>query len=68
MPGEYFSPAELAARYGVSVAAVYNWNYTNSGPVYFRTGGDAGPVRYRLADVLKWEAERLARREREAGG
>jgi predicted DNA-binding transcriptional regulator AlpA len=65
MPGEYLSPAELADRYGVTLAAVYNWNYTGTGPSYFRTGGDAGPVRYRLADVLEWERERMARRSRE---
>jgi predicted DNA-binding transcriptional regulator AlpA len=65
MPGEHLSPVELAAREGVSLAAVYNWNYTGTGPAYFRTGGSAGPVRYRLQDVLAWERDRLAKRERE---
>lgn len=66
MPGEYLTTAELAARYGVTLAAVYNWNYTGTGPAYFRIGGDAGPVRYRLADVLSWERERIEQRGREA--
>lgn len=67
MPGEHLSPAELAAREGVSLAAVYSWNYTGTGPAYFRTGGNAGHVRYRLEDVLAWERQRLAKRQQEAG-
>src|SRR6266545_6056384 len=64
MPGEHLSPAELAAREGVSLAAVYNWNYTGTGPPYFRTGGtQTGPVRYRVADVERWELERMVERE-----
>lgn len=65
MPGEYLTVPELAARYGVTLAAVYSWNYRGEGPVYFRTRGDRGPVRYRIQDVLAWERERLAEREQE---
>lgn len=68
MPGEYLTVPELAARYDVTLAAVYSWNYRGGGPRYFRTRGDRGPVRYRLADVLAWERERLAAREQEAAG
>jgi hypothetical protein len=63
--GEHLSPADLAAREGVTVAAVYKWNYTGEGPAYFRTRGDRGPVRYRIEDVLEWERGRLAERQRE---
>jgi predicted DNA-binding transcriptional regulator AlpA len=68
MPGEHLNPAELAAREGVTLAAVYNWNYLGTGPPYFRTGGGAGQVRYPVAGVLEWERERMAKREREAAG
>jgi predicted DNA-binding transcriptional regulator AlpA len=68
MPGEHLSPAELAAREGVSVWTVYDWNYTGAGPAYFRTGtSPGGRVRYRLADIERWERERMVQRgEQEA--
>ena len=60
MAGEHLSPAELAAREDVSVATVYEWNYTGTGPRYFRAGRH---VRYRLADVERWEQEQMVKRE-----
>jgi len=64
MPGALLSTADLADRYGVSLACVYNWNYTGSGPPYFRPSGtDVGPVYYRLADVEAWEQARMVQRE-----
>jgi predicted DNA-binding transcriptional regulator AlpA len=64
MPGEHLSPAELAAREGVPLATVYDWNYRGTGPRYFRTGrSPGGHVRYRLADVEAWERSRMVERE-----
>jgi hypothetical protein len=57
----HLSPADLADREGVPLASVYEWNYRGTGPRYFRVGRH---VRYRLADVERWERER----EREAVG
>ena len=48
---------ELAEREGVPVATVHRWNSTGLGPAYMRIGKFA---RYRLADVLSWEAERMS--------
>jgi predicted DNA-binding transcriptional regulator AlpA len=56
----HLSPADLAAREGVPLATVYTWNYTGTGPRYFRAGRH---VRYRLADVERWEREREATRD-----
>lgn len=56
MIGKHLSPEELAEREGVPVQTVYSWNKTGSGPDYLRVGRH---VRYRLADVEKWERSRL---------
>jgi predicted DNA-binding transcriptional regulator AlpA len=53
---KHLSPAELAERYGVPIETVYGWNKTGRGPKYLRIGRH---VRYRVADVLKWEDTRL---------
>jgi hypothetical protein len=64
MPGEHLSPAELAAREGVSIATVYEWNYRGTGPRYFRTGASpGGRVRYPVAWVEAWEREQVVERE-----
>ena len=52
---QHLSPADLAAREGVSLQTVYVWNYKGTGPRYFRAGRH---VRYRLAEVERWEQER----------
>lgn len=56
---KHLSPADLAEREGVSVQTVYCWNSDGSGPVYLKVGRHA---RYRLADVIAWENERLVAR------
>jgi len=58
----YLSVQDLAARYDVSRATVYNWNKRGTGPAYLKPGGNL--VRYRIADVLAWEKSR--ERERAA--
>lgn len=60
MPGEHLSPAELAARLGVPLATIYGWNYTGDGPRYMKLGRH---VRYRLADVERWEQEQMVKQE-----
>lgn len=52
----HLSVEDLARREGVPVQTVYGWNKTGTGPKYMRIGRH---VRYRLADVLKWEESRL---------
>jgi Helix-turn-helix domain len=56
----HLSAADLAAREGVPLATVYSWNYTGTGPPYFRAGRH---VRYRLADVERWEREQEVARD-----
>jgi predicted DNA-binding transcriptional regulator AlpA len=48
----HLSPADLAAREGVPLATVYDWNSKRTGPRYFKAGRH---VRYRLEDVREWE-------------
>ena len=50
----HLSPADLAAREGVPLATVYDWNSKGVGPRYFRAGRH---VRYRISDVESWERE-----------
>jgi predicted DNA-binding transcriptional regulator AlpA len=57
---------DLAARCGVTVRTVYEWNKHGTGPAYFKPGGVGSRCRYRLADVLAWESERLAAQRRVA--
>jgi predicted DNA-binding transcriptional regulator AlpA len=60
---EYLSPAQLAERYGLPLETVYNWNKLRSGPRFMKLGRH---VRYRMTDVLAWEASRT--RETFPGG
>lgn len=48
---------ELAARYDVTPWTVYRWNSTGTGPKFMKIGRHC---RYKLADVLAWEATRYA--------
>ncbi|WP_314612466.1 helix-turn-helix transcriptional regulator [Streptomyces stackebrandtii] len=52
------SVADLAERYGVSVATIHAWNYQHSGPPRMRLGKR---VFYRLDDVLAWEEAHMIR-------
>lgn len=47
---------ELAERERVPIETVYGWNKNGTGPPRMKIGRY---VRYRLADVLAWEASRL---------
>jgi len=46
---------DLAERMGVPEDTVYRWNSRGGGPPYLKIGKI---VRYRLADVIRWENER----------
>ena len=56
-PERHLSPEDLAAREGVPVATIYQWNRLGTGPRYMRIGRHA---RYRLSDVISWENSRYA--------
>ena len=45
---------ELAARWKMAVGTLDNWRHLGKGPTWLKIGGQ---VRYRLADVLAYEAE-----------
>lgn len=53
----HLTPAQLAARLGCSPATLARWRCEGTGPVFIKPGGTAkqAHVRYRLADVLRWE-------------
>lgn len=50
---KHLSPEQLAAREGVSLATVYQWNSRGGGPPFIKIAGRL--VRYKLADVIDWE-------------
>jgi len=58
-PGKHLTTADLAERLGVSPRTVDDWRVDKKGPAYIRIGRGDDTVRYRLADVEAWEAERL---------
>ena len=51
----HLSPEDLARREGVPLQTVYGWNKTRTGPRFMKIGRH---VRYRLADVERWEDSR----------
>jgi predicted DNA-binding transcriptional regulator AlpA len=53
----HLDPESLAARTGVPLKTVYDWNSKKTGPRYMRLGRH---VRYKLADVIAWENSRYA--------
>ena len=49
---------QLAERWGMEPGSLENWRREKKGPVSIKLGeGDRSPVRYRLADVEKFEKE-----------
>lgn len=52
---KHLSPEDLAEREGVPLETVYGWNKKRTGPPFMRIGRHC---RYRLADVIAWEASR----------
>ncbi|MGA7050910.1 MAG: helix-turn-helix domain-containing protein [Mycobacterium sp.] len=52
----WLSRRELAVRLGLPVKTLAQWASKGTGPRYARMGRH---VRYRLSDILEWEAERV---------
>jgi predicted DNA-binding transcriptional regulator AlpA len=52
----FLSRKELADRYGIAVKTIAQWASKGTGPPYYVIGGAA---RYRLVDVIAWEAQQL---------
>ena len=53
----WISRQELADRYGVPVKTPAEWASKGTGPPYAKFGRH---VRYRLSDVIAWEAKQLS--------
>ena len=51
---ELLTTEELATRWKVAVGTLENWRHQGKGPTWLKIDGQ---VRYRLADVLAYEAE-----------
>jgi excisionase family DNA binding protein len=52
----WLSRRELAERLGLPAKTLAQWAAKGTGPIYARMGRH---VRYRLSDVLEWEAARV---------
>jgi predicted DNA-binding transcriptional regulator AlpA len=52
----FLSRKELADRYGIAVKTIAGWASKGTGPLYYTIGGTA---RYRLSDVITWEAHQV---------
>ena len=55
-PVRHLSQEQLAQRLGVSERTIEGWRYRGKGPDYLRL---EGRIAYRLADVERFELERL---------
>jgi predicted DNA-binding transcriptional regulator AlpA len=58
----WLSRRELAERYGLPVKTLAQWASKGTGPRYARMGRH---VRYRLSDVIGWEAGRFDEKVRD---
>jgi predicted DNA-binding transcriptional regulator AlpA len=56
----WLSRQELADRFGLPVKTLAQWASKGTGPPFARMGRH---VRYRLSDVIDWEAERVDLRD-----
>jgi predicted DNA-binding transcriptional regulator AlpA len=59
----WISRRELADRYGLPVKTPAEWASKGTGPPYAKFGRH---VRYRLSDVIAWEAKQLAADNRDS--
>jgi predicted site-specific integrase-resolvase len=53
----FLTPDQVAERYQVSLDTLKEWRYRRRGPEFLRIGKR---VRYREADLLRWEQEQEA--------
>ena len=56
----FLSTEQLADRYGLSIATIYQWRVRGYGPPYYSLDKSEVPkdfprVRYQLHDLLAWE-------------
>jgi hypothetical protein len=58
---KHLTEAEFAEREGVEPPTAAEWRKNGTGPPYLPLSKSAtkGTIRYRLADIEAWEAERL---------
>ncbi len=58
LPSSHLDENQLAARLGVKLSTVKGWRTRGFGPPWLKyTRSHRGAVRYRLADVIRWEEE-----------
>lgn len=57
MSDEYLTQTALSRRWKVSPRTLERWRWSGVGPRFIKIGGS---VRYRLEDVLAYEAGRLS--------
>ena len=57
MTSEFFTPQQVALRYGnaITIRTLANWRSIGQGPDYIKIGGK---VMYPAASVAKWELTR----------
>ena len=57
---EFFTPAELAARYQgrITVRTLANWRSAGISPPFTKVGGR---ILYRVADIEEWERKRTVK-------
>jgi predicted site-specific integrase-resolvase len=53
----FLTPDQVAERYQISPDSLKEWRYKGRGPKFLRIGKR---VRYREADLLRWEQEQEA--------
>lgn len=53
---ELLTTEEVAALLKVAPATLVDWRHEQRGPRYYKMGRE---VRYRVADVIKWEEQAL---------
>ena len=53
----FLTPEQLAERYNVPLATVYNWRTKEYGPTGIKVGRH---VRYALSECERWEREQAA--------
>jgi hypothetical protein len=64
----WLTPEQLAERIQVPVKTLNDWRYKGYGPKFIKLGpARSSHVRYKLTDVLQWEASSTASPDASAG-
>lgn len=56
----FLNERDLSQRYNISVKTLRAWRFRHIGPPYLKLGGS---VRYRLADLERWETSHIREAE-----